>query len=421
MGTSMRSSSSKSRSKRTDAAAGVAASKAGTKRTGGAPGVSAADLPALRQGIDALDAKIIELLNERSKLVVKVGEYKRANSIPIYAPHREAEVLSRVLGRNQGPLPARTIEAIYRELMSGSFALEQPLKIGYLGPQGSFSHVAATRHFGSSVAFHDLHEIAGVFNEVVRGHVDYGLVPIENSIHGGVTETLDAFIASAGRVHVYAEVQLAIHHALMANCRPGRIKKIYSKPEVFSQCRTWLATQYPHAELVPVASSSRGVQMVAEATGGGGGTAKRGGKGADSDEREGPPIAAIGNELAGELYGVNILFPKIEDNPDNLTRFAVISRTQAQRSGDDKTSILFTTLNKPGSLVSVLSCFERAKVNLTHIDKRPSGRTNWTYSFFIDAQGHIGDSAMTKALTSARKHCKELTVLGSYPRSKRVL
>ncbi|MFN5959473.1 MAG: prephenate dehydratase, partial [Planctomyces sp.] len=140
-----------------------------------------------------------------------------------------------------------------------------------------------------------------------------------------------------------------------------------------------------------------------------------------SDEREGPPIAAIGNELAGELYGVNILFPKIEDNPDNLTRFAVISRTQAQRSGDDKTSILFTTLNKPGSLVSVLSCFERAKVNLTHIDKRPSGRTNWTYSFFIDAQGHIGDSAMTKALTSARKHCKELTVLGSYPRSKRVL
>ncbi len=364
------------------------------------------DLGVLRVRIDALDRRIIDLLNQRSKHVVKVGKYKQAHGIPIYAPHREAQVLGRVLGLNKGPLPERTIEAIYRELMSGSFALEQPLKIGYLGPAGSFSHVAAVRQFGSSVAFENLHEIAGVFTEVVRGHVDYGLVPIENSIHGGITETLDAFVQHGSKVHVYAEVQLAIHHALMANCPPSRVKRIFSKPEVFSQCRTWLATQYPKAELVPAASSSRAVQMVAE-------QGER--KGADGSS------AAIGNALAGKLYDVNILFPRIEDNPNNLTRFYVISRQQAQPSGDDKTSMMFTTLNKPGALVSVLTVFQRARINLTHIDKRPGGRNNWQYTFFIDAQGHHADPRMARAIGAARRHCKELVVLGSYPRSKRAL
>ncbi len=370
------------------------------------------DLAALRQAIDSLDHRIVRLLNERSKHVVTVGSYKRSHGIPIYAPHREAEVLAKVLQLNGGPLPGRTIEAVYRELMSGSFALEQPLKIGYLGPPGSFSHVAATRQFGSSVSFEDLHEIAGVFTEVQRGHVDYGLVPIENSIHGGITETLDALVAHAAgeQVHVYAEVQIEVHHALMANCSPSRIERIYSKPEVFSQCRTWLATQYPKAELVPVASSSRAVQMVAEEC------LKVKGSG-----REGPPIAAVGNALAGKLYDVNVLFPKIEDNPNNLTRFFVISRQKAQRSGQDKTSIMFATLNKPGALVTVLSVFQRAGINLTHIDKRPGGRRNWQYTFFIDAEGHESDEAMARAIRLARRHCREMHVLGSYPRSRRVL
>jgi chorismate mutase/prephenate dehydratase len=367
---------------------------------------SSPDLAALRKAIDAFDQRIIALLNRRSKLVVKVGKYKQAHGIPIYAPHREQEVLGRVLGHNQGPLPARTIEAIYRELMSGSFALEQPLKIGFLGPEGSFSHVAAVRHFGQSVQFENLREIAGVFTEVQRGHVDYGLVPIENSIHGGIAETLDAFVHSAGKVHVYAEVQLAIHHALMANCAPSRVKRIYSKPEVFSQCRTWLATQYPQAELVSVASSSKAVQMVAEES---------------ARLASDATSAAIGNAFAGELYGVNILFPRIEDDPNNITRFFVIARTPAQPSGDDKTSMMFRTLNKPGALVSVLDVFRRAKINLTHIDKRPGGRTNWQYTFFIDAQGHDREARFTKAIASARRHCQELWVLGSYPRSKRIL
>lgn len=364
------------------------------------------DLGSLRTRIDAMDRQLVELLNARSQLVVEVGKYKRANNIPIYAPHREADVLKRVLGSNAGPLSNRTIEGIYREIMSGSFALEKPLAIGFLGPRGSYSHLAAVRHFGSSVEFEDLHEIAGVFTEVQRGHVDYGMVPIENSIHGSVTETLDSFAAAHGHIHVYAEVQMEVHHALLANCPPSRVKRIYSKPEVFSQCRAWLATQYPRAEQVPVASSSRAVQMVAE----------------ESTKPEAERTsAAIGSTLAAELYGVNILFQKIEDHPHNLTRFYVISRTSAQRSGDDKTSIMFTTLNKPGALVKVLGDFHAARVNLTHIDKRPSGRSNWTYTFFIDAEGHQTDKPVMKAIAAARKHCRELLVLGSYPRSRRIL
>jgi chorismate mutase/prephenate dehydratase len=361
------------------------------------------NLPELRQRIDAIDRQLVDLLNARSSLVVEVGKYKQANNIPIYAPHREAEVLSRVLGHNKGPLPNRAVEGVYREIMSGSFALEKPLSIGFLGPPGSYSHLAAKRHFGSSVQFEDLHEIAGVFTEVARGHVDYGMVPIENSIHGSVAEALDSFAKFHTSVNVYAEVQLEVHHALLANCAPSMVRRIYSKPEVFSQCRAWLATQYPRAEQIAVASSSKAVQMVAEE--------KKGTKGS----------AAIGSTLAAELYGVNVLFEKIEDRSDNLTRFFVIARQHASPSGDDKTSVMFTTLNKPGALARVLADFHDAGVNLTHIDKRPSGRSNWTYTFFIDAQGHRSDKPMLDALGRAKKHCKELVVLGSYPRSRRIL
>ncbi|MBX9737354.1 MAG: prephenate dehydratase [Phycisphaerales bacterium] len=379
-------------------------------------GVGEIDLAALRVRIDAIDRQLVELLNARSALVVDVGRYKRAHNVPIYAPHREQEVLSRVLAHNAGPLGNRTIEGVYRELMSGSFALEKPLAIGFLGPAGSYSHLAAVKQFGSSVAFEDLHEIAGVFTEVERAHVDYGIVPIENSIHGSVTETLDSFANRAGKINIYAEVQLDVRHALLANCEPKAVMRIYSKPEVFSQCRGWLATQYPKAEQIAVASSSRAVQMVAE-------EAKL-----PAEKRT---SAAIGSTLAGELYGVNILFEGIQDEPNNITRFVVISREKAQPSGggvgggkgvsSDKTSIMFTTLNKPGALVKVLGDFHAAGVNLTHIDKRPSRRDNWTYTFFIDAEGHQSEKRMGNALARARKHCKELHVLGSYPRSRRIL
>lgn len=369
------------------------------------PPPESSDLGALRASIDALDRSLVDLLNERARLVVQVGQLKRDSGLPIYAPHREAQVLQKVLALSQGPLPPRAIEGIYREIMSGSFALERGLAIAYLGPAGSFSHLAATRHFGSSVTFEDLTAIEGVFSAVERGHADYGLAPIENSIHGGVVETLDALASYAGRVHIYAEAQLEIHHCLLANCEPARIARIYSKPEVFGQCRHWLASQYPSLPQVPVASSSRAVQMVRE----------------ESDTGAGSTSAAIGSSLAGELYDVNVLFENIEDNPGTVTRFFILARHPAHPTGDDKTSITFKTLDKPGALAAVLAEFDKAGVNLTHIDKRPAGRTNWTYTFFIDAQGHQTGAPVQRAVAGARAHCQELTVLGSYPRSTRIL
>lgn len=366
-------------------------------------------LAAVRKKIDALDQKLVKLVNERAEMVVQIGKLKKAGDTPVYAPHREAEVLERALGANKGPLSNRTIEGVFRELMSGSFALEHPIRIGYLGPPGSYSHLAATKQFGSSVSFEDLHEIGGVVLEVRRGHVNYGLVPIENSTGGGISETLSALQEHAGHVQVYAEVQIAIHHALLANCEPSKIRRIHSKPEALGQCRTWLATQFPRAELIAAPSSSRAAQTAVE-------------EDRIAESIGAPPgSAAIGSVLAGQLYGLQALFEEIEDNPNNITRFYVLSQQRAKRSGDDKTAIMFNTADKPGALVSVLRVFEEAGINLTHIDKRPSGRENWQYTFFVDAQGHRDDAGMKKAIGEAEKHCRELIVLGSFPRSKRIL
>lgn len=356
-----------------------------------------------------MDRELVALLNKRAELVVQVGKLKRKAGLPIYTPHREAEVLERAIRYSNGPLPDRALEGVYRELMSGSFQLQQPLRIGYLGPPGSYSHAAAVKHFGTSVEFEDLHEISGVFTEVQRAHVNYGLVPIENSTGGGIVETLDAFRDAKGHVTICAEVQIAVHHSLLANCGPKNVRRIHSKPEVFGQCRTWLATQYPQAELIPAASSSRAAQTAAQEC-----------QTALSIGME-PASAAIGSELAGRIYGMKTLFAKIEDNPNNITRFFVISRQKAERTGDDKTSVMFATADKPGALVSVLQVFDRAGINLSHIDKRPSGRNNWQYTFFIDAQGHRDDSAVESTLKEAATHCQHLSVLGSYPRSKRIL
>ncbi|MBZ0171025.1 MAG: chorismate mutase [Phycisphaerales bacterium] len=367
------------------------------------------ELGKLRREIDRLDARLVKLLNERAGAVVEIGKLKRGSNTPIYAPHREAEVLERVLAANAGPLSDRAIEGIYRELMSGSFALEQPLRIGYLGPPGSQSHVAAVKQFGASVEYDDLHEIAGVFTEVRHKHVNYGLVPIENSTGGGIVETLDAFTAHAGHLSIYAEVQITIHHALLANCPPSSVGRVHSKPEVFQQCRGWLSTQLPRAELIPAASSSRAVQIAVEEN-----------QKAISIGHD-PTSAAIGTSLAGEMYGLKTLFPRIEDNPNNITRFLVLSREKAKRSGDDKTSVTFTTEDKPGALVEVLGVFHSEGINLSHLDKRPSGRENWTYTFFADAEGYKDDPGMKRALARVKAHCKEMAVLGSYPRSKRIL
>lgn len=358
---------------------------------------SPADLDELRRRIDDVDKRLIDALSARAQVVVEIGRVKRSEGTPIYAPHREREVLDKAIRSNPGPLSARTIESIYRELMSGSFSLELPLRVGYLGPPGSFSHVAATRHFGSSIEYDDLHEIDHVFEEVAAGRCHYGLAPYENSIGGGITDTLDAF--QEHKVTVYAEALIEVAQTLLANCQPNEIQRIYSKPQIFSQCRRWLGRQYPDAELVPMASSSTAVRHAA-------------------DE---PHAAAIGSRLAGTIYGVKPLFESIQDKPNNITRFLIIGQDAALPSGDDKTSIMFVTAHKPGALVDVLGVFRDAGINLSHIEKRPSGRTNWEYTFFIDCDAHHTESHMKAAIEEAGSHCVSLAVLGSYPRAQAVL
>ena len=359
--------------------------------------LSGLDLDALRARIDAYDRALIEVISGRARVVAAIGAVKRATGAPIYAPHREREVLSKVRALNPGPLPDRTIEAVYRELMSGSFQLEQPLRVGFLGPEGSFSHVAAARHFGSSVELVHLRSIEHVCEEVAARRCDYGLVPYENSIGGSISDTLDAL--QRHDITVYAESLVRVVHNLLANCALSEIEAVHSKPQVFAQCRHWLAKQLPDAALIPASSTSAAAQVAAK----------------------GGHIAAIGSALAGTLYGVNTLFESIEDKGDNITRFLVLSREHAQPSGEDKTTLTFVTANKPGALVDVLAVFRRHGVNLTHIDKCPSQRTNWEYTFFVDCEAHASEPAFMRVVEEARELCLDFKVLGSYPRAVQVL
>jgi chorismate mutase/prephenate dehydratase len=354
-------------------------------------------LDSLRLEIDSLDAQIVDLLNKRALVVVDIGKIKQQTKAPIYAPDREKIVLEKVRSLNRGPLPDRCLEAVYRELMSGSFALEKPLRIGFLGPAGTFSHAAALRKFGASVDYVPLSDIPSVFEEVVRGHIDYGLVPVENSLHGGVVDTLDAFLNSSARI--CAEVRITIHHYLLTKEPWESVRTIYSKPEIFSQCRKWLSAMGKDRNVQGVASSSKAAEMAAVE----------------------PGAAAIGTRIAGELNGLSVLYENIEDDPENETRFLVIGREPARRTGDDKTAVMFTTAHKPGALAEVLDVFKENGINLTDIEKRPSKKVNWEYYFFIDAQAHAEDAGMKKAIEEAKKHCLQLTVLGTYPRAVEVL
>ena len=249
--------------------------------------------------------RIVGLLNERAGVVVKVGEVKRAGGedVPIYAPDREQAVLEKVRKLNHGPLPDRCLEAVWRELMSGSFALERPLRIGYLGPAGSFSHLAAVSKFGRSVEYDELSDFTAIFDAVARGHADYGLIPIENSTHGGVTASLDCFLESG--VPVCAEILVPIHHNLLSRVPLERVKTVYSHPQALGQCQRWLTAQLPHAKRLDAASTSHAARLVAE---------------------QPAAAAAIGSTLASQLYGLPVLFDNIEDNPNNTTRFSIIGR-----------------------------------------------------------------------------------------------
>ncbi len=351
----------------------------------------------LRKQIDKIDSQLVELLNERSRIVIEIGKLKNQTGKPIYAPDREKQVLEKVIKNNKGPLSDKCLTAIWRELMSGSFALEKPLRIGYLGPEGSFSHTAATLKFGQSVEYEPLADIRSIFDEVSKGHCDLGLVPIENTTGGGVIETLDALIDTD--VKICAEVLMAIHHNLLATCPLEKIKKIYSKPEVFAQCRNWLSATCKDVPTISEASTARAAQLAA-------GEAN---------------AAAIGSVVAAEIYGLKVICENIEDITNNITRFLVICKEDAKPTSEDKTAIFFSTAHKAGALADVLDVFKKYEINLTNIESRPSKKRQWEYYFFMDFLGHRTEKKVQDAMDEARKHCLQLSILGSFPRATELL
>ena len=351
----------------------------------------------LRKQIDRLDVQLVELLNSRANIVIEIGKLKNKTDEPVYVPNREKEVFGRIASANKGPLPDRTLQAVWRELMSGSFHLERQLRIAFLGPRGSFSHTAAVLKFGQSVEYEAVPDIRAIFEEVSKRHCDLGIVPIENSAGGGVRESLDAFIDT--NVMICGEIHMAIHHNLLANCALEEIEKIYSQPEVVAQCRNWLSTTFKDKTTIPVASTARAAQLA----------------------KEEPRAAAIASRIAAEIYGLKIVCADIEDIGNNVTRFLVISAEDAQPTGDDKTIILFSTAHKTGALVDVLSVFKDHGINMTNIGSRPNRKREWEYYFFVDFLGHRKDEHVKKALDIARTHCLQLSILGSFPRNTTLL
>ncbi len=347
----------------------------------------------LRGRIDALDERIIAALSERGRLAAEIGKIKAQSGSPVYAPDRESAILQRLRDLNPGPFPDSVLHAIYRELMSGSFLLERPPRIAYLGPPGSFSHMAATGKFGASVEYEPVSDIPAVFTEVERGHADFGVIPFENTLGGGIVDTLDAFAGT--RAQVCSEVVRYIHHNLLAHRPLAELERVYSKPEVFAQCKRWLLETGFVDKTAPVASSSKAAELAA------------------GDDRSG----AIGSSLAAELYGLPMQVEHIEDSTSNATRFLVIGREPAKPTGNDKTALMFSTLHQSGALVSVLDIFRQEGVNLTMITSRPGGTRNFEYRFFVDAEGHASDESFVRALDRARAFCADLRVLGSFPRA----
>ncbi len=355
---------------------------------------AAVSLRDLRKHIDKLDLQILKLANERASVAAEIGKVKNDHGAEVFSPAREEEVLQNVLQANKGPLDIHTVRSIFREIMSGSRALQKTVKVAYLGPEYSWSHLAAVERFGQTVEFMRVGSIAAVFEEVNRGHSDFGVVPLENSTDGRVADTLDMFMRLP-QLHICAEVRLPIHHNLMANCEQQEIRRIYSKPQALSQCRNWLSKNVPHASLHEVASTATAAELA---------------------QRE-PGAAAVASRQAAVRYGLRILFVDIEDSPHNETRFAVIGTQECSRSGRDKTAVMFKVPHQPGSLVDALSIFKQAKLNLTWIESFPARSPRSEYVFFVDLEGHAEDAKVKRALALLQEHCEQLYVLGSYPMS----
>jgi chorismate mutase/prephenate dehydratase len=355
------------------------------------------ELEKIREKIDNIDKKIVELISKRARLIKKIAEIKKKKKLSIYVPEREKEVYKKISQYNPGPLPDEYLKNIYREIMSGSLALEKELTIAYLGPPATFTHLAALKKFGSAVKYSECSNITEIFTEVEKGNADFGVVPIENSIEGAVSHTLDMFIDS--ELKICSEVYLEITHYLLSREKGlSGIKKIYSNPQVFGQCRRWLEKNLPAVELVEVSSTARAAQIASREA----------------------HSACIASKMAKDIYNLNILASSIEDIPYNITRFLVIGKTLAEPTGNDKTSIMFSVKDRVGALHDMLTPFKKYGINLTKIESRPSKRKVWDYYFFVDLEGHYKNPNVRKALKELENQASFLKILGSYPKAAEV-
>jgi chorismate mutase/prephenate dehydratase len=365
-----------------------------------APGATPATpgLGNIRDSIDAIDARIHALLNERARFAQLVGISKAASgkAVDFYRPEREAEVLRMALKRNQGPLRDEEIARLFREIMSACLAQQEPLKVAFLGPEGTFTQAAVLKHFGSSVRALPLPAIDEVFREVEGGVADFGVVPIENSSEGTVNHTLDMFLTSA--LKICGEVELRINHFLMGRMTSMQdIRRVCAHPQALAQCRGWLDEQLPEAERVPVSSNAEGARRA-------------------RDERG---SAAIAGKAAADIYGLTLLANEIEDRSDNTTRFLVVGRKLFSASGVDRTTLLVSTTDTDdsGALFQLLEPLAQHRVNMTRIESRPSRKRKWDYVFFIDIEGHVSDPPVAQALAALESRASLFKVLGSYPRA----
>jgi chorismate mutase/prephenate dehydratase len=370
-------------------------------------------LAGLRTEIDGVDKEIVRRLNEiasrwnelvtvlnhRAEIATRIGQVKHQQGLEIWSPAREEDVLAKALAASRGPLPPETLRLIFRELMSGSRALQRTLRVAFLGPKYSYSHLAAVAKFGAAVEHVPVGSIAAVFEEVNRRHVQFGIVPMENSTDGRIADTLDMFVRYSGQLKIRAEVRLRVHHCLLGKGEWAMIQRVYSKAQALSQCRNWLGKNLPQARLHEVVSTAAAAELA---------------------QRE-EIGAAIASRAASEAYGLKVLAENIEDQPHNVTRFAVIAEQAEDRTGHDKTTLILHLPNKAGALARALDAFEKHKVNMTWIESFPKNDnppdSDPSYLFFIDVEGHSTDKLVQQALEAVRKRCERIEILGSYPRS----
>jgi chorismate mutase/prephenate dehydratase len=350
-------------------------------------------LALLREQIDRIDSQILALLNRRARLAATIGRAKRQDGTSVYVPGRERQIFARLASLNQGPLPNEAIRAIYREIISAARALEEPLRIAYLGPEATYAHMAAREQFGSQAVFVPVVTIPQVFAEVERAHVEYGVVPIENSSEGSVAITLDTLVGST--VSIIAEVALEIRHCLLSRAtRLEQIRRVLAHPQALAQCRRWLAAQLAGIPTEEVTSNARAAELALADT----------------------HTAAIAGRVAAEHYKLNVLAMDIQDQAANFTRFAVLGRERqpSPPTGRDKTSLLLSVRDEVGALYRALKPFAENAISLLRIESRPLKGRPWEYLFFIDVEGHVQDDPLARALHEITPHCVLVKVLGSY-------